>query len=517
MEQNEDIEFNELTKEEIELANEYFDRGKKAYKEKKHDEALKWIDKCLEINENDTDYLFLKSISLGSLNRIDESFETADKGIKIFYSLEKAIKIKLENESESIDTKAKEAFKNRLKDIKSGTQLFYNIKAVNYALLEDYVNTGLYIIKSQDSLISFSSFNKFQFIAKEVLNQNGDKLFSQTIAKGNKYLKNYQNIYIKSLEIVASLYVEREEETTQVAHYTSKTVAEALFAEKSPFRLSTVANANDPQEGKPLLKYLEIEENCISEDYQAFVGSFIFNPDSLNQFRLYGKESGVEATGVSIVLNKEYFNKELNINRSLSQMQDFKIQDIDENSRKETLFRCIYLDPDTEQVISVGHKEEYTFLREKHKEKGKIYKKTINDYKKYKKYIDDLVDDLRGSLGDLKNEIDDLLGKAKNESEKQEMRRTVCELLIHLRYLVKHVAFKEEQECRLIRVEPLEGNSEIQYQDNRMFIDYLPVTNYVTDIYFGPKAQGIHLFRDMLKLKGIKGVKCHQSDHPFFA
>lgn len=383
------------------------------------------------------------------------------------------------------------------------------------------------------STISFFSLFKIGVPKEEKYMQVAaflkDPLFDHLIPEDDKYQKEYKSIYLKSLYIVSLLHVNKEEEN-KVAHYTQKTVVEKLLIKEngkdqvSPFRLNTVATANDPKEGMPLLSYLGIEKDSVNEDYQAFVGSFIFNPDSLNQFRLYGKKDNQEATGVSIVVSKDYFSEETTPLQMIKDAQiDMKEGILPDDNEKQALYRCIYLDPKTSQVISVGHKEEYTFYREQ----DKVLKKTIKEYNKYRREIDKLIEEVRENLADLREEIEllmeqiekDFKAESRQKEEKRNAQTKIATLLTHLRYLTKHVAFKEEQECRVISVERLRDNNKIQTEDNaRMFIDYLPMRNgdqcYVTDVYFAPRTTGFELFKNILKNNGIN-IPCHQCDHPF--
>ena len=102
---------------------------------------------------------------------------------------------------------------------------------------------------------------------------------------------------------------------SKVAHYTRPQIAFNLFGDEknnknpSNFRLSTIRGVNDPTEGLVLRDYWEqqgISETIHTNDTATFVSCFTFNHDSLNQFRLYGKENGREATGVSLVFKKEF-------------------------------------------------------------------------------------------------------------------------------------------------------------------------------------------------------------------
>lgn len=102
---------------------------------------------------------------------------------------------------------------------------------------------------------------------------------------------------------------------SKVAHYSRPSTAFSLFGDEknnkkpSNFRLNTIRGVNDPAEGLVLGDYWEqqgIPETIHANDTATFISCFTFNRDSLNQFRLYGKENGREATGVSLVFNKDF-------------------------------------------------------------------------------------------------------------------------------------------------------------------------------------------------------------------
>src|SRR5699024_10481673 len=135
--------------------------------------------------------------------------------------------------------------------------------------------------------------------------------------------------------------------------------ANTLIFNNSSFRLNTVTTANDPSEGYPLLNFLGFTGSYSPNIYQAFVVSFTFNPDSLNQFRLYGKKENVEGSGICMDLSFSYFAENIAINNSLiSPTKEIN------NNLKQSIFRCIYLDPISRRVISLGHKEPCVFYRE---------------------------------------------------------------------------------------------------------------------------------------------------------
>ncbi len=125
----------------------------------------------------------------------------------------------------------------------------------------------------------------------------------------------------------------------------------------------------------------------------------------------------------------------------------------------------------------------------------------------YKKYINNCTLEVRENLEDLRLQI---------KNNPQLNLEIVSELLIHLRYLVKHVAFKEEQECRIIKVERLTNNKDVVKLENksRMYIDYLPIADNLKSVYFAPKTNGFELFKDIVKREGLN-VECYKCEHPF--
>jgi protein O-GlcNAc transferase len=131
-------------------------------------------------------------------------------------------------------------------------------------------------------------------------------------------------------------------------------------------------------------------------------------------------------------------------------------------------------------VVTVGQKEEYLFHREK----------VGNRYKAYNAELGKIIRIVRKEICRLKEIVKCLDAEV------------VGQLLINLRYLVKHVAFKEEQECRIIKIHPLhdDNDDKIINDCKHLYIEYLSnVANHIDKIYFGPKAVGFELFQSMLK------------------
>jgi len=345
----------------------------------------------------------------------------------------------------------------------------------------------------------------------EIEDKDNPTLFSKVISDGgiedinSDEYKAYKDIYIKVLEIISSLHVNNENEKS-VAHYTRISTAEQLIFNNSSFRLNTILTANDPKEGLDLFGFLNLNEtdNDVSSDFQAFIGSFTFNHDSLNQFRLYGKEDDKEATGISLVLNEKFFNRSIVNCVNPSCILDDKRND-DEMNDKKSLFRCIYVDPVSKQLISIGQREKWTFYRENREniEKADLI------IESYREYIDERFNYVKNGLNELKLLIDNL-----GENKKVNM---LSELLLMLRYLTKNMAFKEEQECRVMTIENITKNPNIFPKKgdggfSQMYINYLTVSDWIEKIYFAPKAKGREMFNTQINRFGLD-IECHESTH----
>jgi alpha-galactosidase len=97
---------------------------------------------------------------------------------------------------------------------------------------------------------------------------------------------------------------------------------------------------------------------------------------------------------------------------------------------------------------------------------------------------------------------------------KTQDKNIVTDLLINLRYLVKHIAFKEESECRVIRVETLQGNDLIKIAENGMYIEGEKLNSKIDKVYFAPRAAGYDLFKDRVIHESLH-IDCYRCTHPY--
>jgi tetratricopeptide (TPR) repeat protein len=408
------------------------------------------------------------------------------------------------NEAIKYYTNALEIFEEKLNVGDSDIVITYKNLALLHENQNDYKNAiecyrKVGIKNIVEMLVRFKEENREQIIEKGLLNDllKNDEYFGkitkqaieQKVLNSDDDLKNCESIYIKSVYIISLLHINE----TDIAYYTQKNVAEKMFFKSenntiNKFRLSSINYSNDPKEGEILLKYLfegKVENNQTKNPYRAFAGCFTLNYDCLNQFRLYGKEENKECTGVSIVFKKSFFEESAKLATDLG------------SDNKYALFRCIYIDPHpktNKKIISVGRKEEFLLYRD---EKSK---KEIEDYNLK---IKNLIEKVSKKLTELKTDIK----KYKLDEN------VVSQLLINLRYLTKHVAFKEEQECRIVKVENVKKDK-VKTSENKMYLEYLEIGQYVEKIYFAPNASDMDIFQDRLLNEG-REIKCIESDNPF--
>lgn len=451
----------------LELANVLSRKGIVLIYLKRNQEALECFNEAIKLNENESATMANLGYAYYKLEKLDKAVEYCNKALSIdslnekYWDFKGMVSARLGKYSEAV---------------------------------KDFLKAGIDILGIIHRLSSIQETDIFY----DLLDQDPFfKKATENIGDKSKLAK-YKKLYIYSLRIINLLYVDKDEEN-QVAHYTKAQIAKKLLFENAIFRLSTVATANDTNEGNVLLNYLfssRRRNHSSLELFDAFIGCFTFNSDSLNQFRLYGKTNGEEGTGVSIIIGKHFFNnyKRENIPYSLcgGKLAQYKLP----------LYRCIYIDPTTNYIVSVGQKEESSIYRDVLNISNGNKELAEEVISNYRAYIQEIIDNVRIGLNNMKSEV---LG----------LDRTVVQrLLINLRYLCKNASYKEEQECRIFRIESLNSKEIIRTDCEHKHINYINVDNYVKQICFGPRAKEIDIFKDELK-KCDLNVDCYMSDHPF--
>lgn len=374
------------------------------------------------------------------------------------------------------------------------------------------------MVRNQEQNIDFNHLQLPEF--------RYDRSCLEQIVKFNNDL--LLDVYLKVQSIKNKLQIRSDsnEFHQSVAHYMQSSISLKILSNKdddnfSSFRLSTVESMNDPKEGEIIEDWLNLPRiaNVRLKNY-AFASCFSFNHDSLNQFRLYGKQDFVETSGVSLIFSLGFFSSDelsthintgstaVDSSEVLNEINEtdniVKMMDMPSKVDKYPLYSCIYFDPKTD-YFKLARRSEYTFYNEFFNHETK--KASVE----YNKYINELIkqeQDIYKIFQALKNQINKL-----NLTDNH-ILNMLHELLLPLRYLIKHPAFEEEQECRMVVIKPLDKKAiKSQPQYDSFYIDYsVPVKDYVQKVYLGKGAQSKRRFFEYA-LEDVQKVR--DSDNPF--
>lgn len=306
---------------------------------------------------------------------------------------------------------------------------------------------------------------------------------------------------------------------TPMAHYTSPHVCHILFGiggneTASPMRLGSSTYMNDPSEGRGLLDLLnqqdlELENKTDGASHNAFFTCFSSRVNDLNQFRLYGKEGGVEASGCCLVFNKNRnWLKNADISatfRSLSETSGQNSDDLPKVDEYEKL--PLY------QVAYIAYKDEY--IAEK---KCGIWFPSQEEPKfgiRLKPVGNEGWHQFR--LERLKEALEELIGFFKDNSAVSDDDK---EALEYIRYLFKDFAFRDEEEFRLLVIKPIDSE-EIEYCDKTqsVYIPYADIRNRADEVILGTNYEKTgnqrkaEVFRYQMKQK-CPDVKVSRSTLP---
>lgn len=308
-----------------------------------------------------------------------------------------------------------------------------------------------------------------------------------------------------------------------LAHYTSPHVCHILFGiggndTASPMRIGSSTYMNDPSEGRGLLDLLnqqdlELENKADGASHNAFFTCFSSRVNDLNQFRLYGKEDGVEASGCCLVFNKNGdWLKEVDVSvpfRSLSQKSGQDSDGLPEAGFSDNKYEKLPL----YQVAYIAYKDEYIadkkcriwFPSQKEPKFGIRLKPVGNE------------DWHQIRLGKLKEALEELIRFFEDKSAVSDDDK---EALEYIRYLFKDFAFRDEEEFRLLVIKPI-NSEEIEYceKTQSVYIPYADIRNRADEVILGTNYEKTgnqrkaEVFRYQMKQK-CPDVKVSRSTLP---
>lgn len=333
-----------------------------------------------------------------------------------------------------------------------------------------------------------------------------NKTIDKEILKNIKKNLLYQYLLLQSLSFNNKTLKREYTYNIEIAHYTSLNILLKLIKEDNKIRITNISNANDPKEGKILENILNKNKLDIKikndENLITLQTSFSRNKDALTMFRLYGKNENKEATGICLVIDKKYFNDnylspviEVNLD---NQKQEEKKGNKNYKNAKEiiqkrlgikNLYWVIYYNEEKNQLVFNPTKSKYSSVI--------IDLNTINKNKKNINKIEDLINCIFHNIINSAKEID----KIENKNLKDEIFSNLFE---NIRYIIKHEAFFEEQELRmLITTNYKNENINIEEDKKRLYLNYNELfnenENFIKEIILGGKIEDKELTSDYIK------------------
>ena len=329
---------------------------------------------------------------------------------------------------------------------------------------------------------------------------------------------------------------------TPLSHYTSPSVCERLFGivsdktndkaddkaddndpvdsnKVSPMRIGSSTYMNDPTEGEGLLELLnlqdlELENKADCPAYNAFFTCFSSRVNDLNQFRLYGKENSVEASGCCLVFNKNGdWLKEPDVSASFRSFTNKLNEDFEESveangadSEDENL--PLY------QVAYIAYQDEYIaeekcgkWLLNKNNQSFGIRLKPVGKNPSWHQF----------RIKKLEEALIELIKKSNNISDEDK------KALEYIRYLFKDFAFRDEEEFRLLKIEQI-GSDKIEYCETTksVYLPYADIRDIVDEVILGTnyeksgKERKAEVFQHLMR-KHYPNVKVSRSSLPINA
>ena len=327
-----------------------------------------------------------------------------------------------------------------------------------------------------------------------------------------------------------------------LSHYTSPSVCERLFGivsdktndkaddkaddndpvdsnKVSPMRIGSSTYMNDPTEGEGLLELLnlqdlELENKADCPAYNAFFTCFSSRVNDLNQFRLYGKENSVEASGCCLVFNKNGdWLKEPDVSASFRSFTNKLNEDFEESveangadSEDENL--PLY------QVAYIAYQDEYIaeekcgkWLLNKNNQSFGIRLKPVGKNPSWHQF----------RIKKLEEALIELIKKSNNISDEDK------KALEYIRYLFKDFAFRDEEEFRLLKIEQI-GSDKIEYCEatKSVYLPYTDIRDIVDEVILGTnyeksgKERKAEVFQHLMR-KYYPNVKVSRSSLPINA
>ncbi|MEI0485340.1 tetratricopeptide repeat protein [Brachyspira intermedia] len=476
---------------------------------KNYKQSIYYLDKSIELNPLLQECYYNRGICNYLLKQYVYAIEDFNKTIELnakninAYFFRGIVKIHLENE-------------NTIEDFRS----FFKINEDN----------NIYIITILQLFEEYEDIDKlFKFIVDIKNNElwenepitnlisrfDESKNFDDELRKNIKYLILYEYFLLKILTFDTE---EEENNNIEISHYTSLDILTLLLnpkeektnkkentKESGNIRINNITTANDPKEGKILERILN-KNNIdikIENDEKALTlqTSYSRNKDSLTMFRLYGKKENKEATGVCLVLDNKYFNNsytspysyelKLKIENNKIEMNE-KINKEKFQENKRNLYWVLYYNEKENQLIYNKEKSKYASnIIDLNDLNNDDYKAELKEDDKKEGMIKYAFVKIFYYTKEIKKQIED---PKNNENYKNIKNQLYSYLFENIKYIIKHEAFFEEQELRMLVTNDYKSDEILIDNDNKkLYIDYIKLfdekSNYIKEIIIGSKVE----------------------------
>ena len=399
------------------------------------------------------------------------------------------------------------------------------------------------------------SLNNLPQLKDELERNRADRIIHQHLREIRFLQEEWQSYFNqKKQEMKEKLFINKEDKLTDaistilavlnippielgaipLSHYTSPSVCERLFGivsdktndnnpvdsnKVSPMRIGSSTYMNDPTEGEGLLELLnlqdlELENKTDCPVHNAFFTCFSRRVNDLNQFRLYGKENGVEASGCCLVFNKSGdWLKEPDVSASFKSFTNKQNEGFKESieadvagSKDENL--PLY------QVAYIAYQDEYIaeekcgkWLLNKNNQSFGIRLKPVGKNPSWHQF----------RIKKLEEALIGLIEKSNNISDEDR------KALEYIRYLFKDFAFRDEEEFRLLKIEQI-GSDKIEYCEatKSVYLPYADIRDIVDEVILGTnyeksgKERKAEVFQHLMR-KYYPNVKVSRSSLPINA
>lgn len=373
-----------------------------------------------------------------------------------------------------------------------------------------------------EDLIRFDLLKKTKYsVLIDIVNRNS------SVVKSEQLIELYRLVQRVKYELAVKKLPD------EFGHYTRGSVLQILLKQennisngkqyeiKGRTRLYNVSYMNDPEEGKILDKFLDLDKsfnfkNVVSSS-PWFLMSLTTVIDELTMWSQYGDN----AEGVCLLFKPDSF---LEVN-SIGDVEWLTQKDFTSNYKQEVeekvssmnskgyFNRIRHLDESTKNVPSVNSKDylyRICYLDEYALEKGKL----IINPDKNKSLSNSEIESIQSSL----KGIFSILLKLEEEEKSSEFINDINNLLEEIRYLFKSTAYSYEKELRILKYSELKPNNKKIMIHNidpaaKLYIERdMPVQ--LKSIIFGPKFKEPENVTPLVHLLD-KDIICKRSSQKF--